>query len=95
MPHPSSNSTAASASSSSRADRSIAHDQLQVMLWQEVTTYQTTDYLDHHQQQQQPRKRQRQAPSSNVGAISKQWREVICEWAYKCKFLVERETRLD
>ena len=90
---------------SSAAHGTLAHDQLQVMRWQERTTYRTRDYLylmmmedgirgegsDEHPLTTTPSCHYPSQPVPTGGggqpaaAISKQWREIICEWAYKRK----------
>lgn len=54
-------------------------DQLQAIRLQEISSYRTFDYL-------QPTLQQLHASANATGPlICLQWREAICEWAYRCK----------
>ena len=80
---------------------------MEVLFWQEMTSYRTTDYLGAFRKGIEGRADEGIAASnapatktctafgiendatSSGERITEHWRDIICEWAYNCKYLVE------
>jgi len=72
-------------------------ERLEVLFWQEMTGYQTHDYLaafqasagspslgsNHSAKDQMGEEVTSSSPPGEQ--IKEHWREIICEWAYNCK----------
>lgn len=58
-------------------------ERLDVMFWQEVAQYRTSDYLEYPQQHLSSSCGDFQLDGE--GIMGEQWRTRMCEWAYQCK----------
>ena len=77
-------------------------ERMEVLFWQETTSYKTVDYLSSFRKNlQQPDRAPTNIQATTKTAISfgieddiassgdqikEHWRDIICEWAYNCKF---------
>lgn len=73
-------------SSTSTAAPIDLRERLDVLFYQEATSYKTEDYLRIAEAAAAKAAVDEDGQTQKGETMTSYWREVICEWAYNCKF---------